>query len=75
MLTHQGDFFCFSEYTGIVADIVFILDDSSAVTTDFFMLEIKFVQRLTRMFDIGPDAVRVAVVSYNDNSNVRLLLF
>lgn len=63
------------EYCGNVpADVVFLLDSSSSIWGPDFRRMIKFVEDVVSMFQIGPNATRVGLVTYNDNIDLQFNL-
>lgn len=63
---------CFS-VSGDKKDVVFLVDGSSAVRSDFSNI-LDMVSRVIRQLDIGLDKVRVSVVQYSDDAKVEFLL-
>ena len=51
-------------------DLLFVLDGSGSMTQQGWNQEIKFFGDVIEYFDIGPDATRVAAVSYAENSRI-----
>ncbi|XP_060073910.1 collagen alpha-3(VI) chain-like [Ylistrum balloti] len=56
-------------------DIIFILDESTSIgSKENFRKELNFVRDVADMFDIGPDATHVSVITYSDQSQLRFSL-
>ncbi|XP_038057864.1 sushi, von Willebrand factor type A, EGF and pentraxin domain-containing protein 1-like isoform X2 [Patiria miniata] len=49
------------------SELVFLLDRSGSIGADDFGVQLFFVESLMTEFSIGPDATRVAIVSYSDD--------
>ena len=64
-----------TKYKDYVADLVFLIDDTSSITQEYFDRQIIFIMKIVQLFKIGPDAVRIAVVSYNADSKVCVCVF
>lgn len=47
-------------------DLAFILDGSGSITFLNFLRILDFVKNVTKQFEIGPDAVQVATISFSD---------
>nr|XP_023679600.1 collagen alpha-3(VI) chain isoform X4 [Paramormyrops kingsleyae] len=59
--------------SGDKKDVVFLVDGSSAVRSDFSNI-LDMVSKVIRQLDIGLDKVRVSVVQYSDDTKVEFLL-
>ena len=60
-----------------VADLVFVLDSSGSIEINGqgnWNLLLDFLVRLVESLDIGPNAIRVGLVSYSGRSTVNFLL-
>ncbi|XP_069790511.1 collagen alpha-3(VI) chain-like isoform X2 [Narcine bancroftii] len=55
-------------------DIVFLMDGSSSVGNQNFLKMREFVLKITNKFQIGPNAVQVAVVQYSNTQKTEFLL-
>ncbi|XP_045170648.2 cartilage matrix protein-like isoform X2 [Mercenaria mercenaria] len=49
------------------ADIAFLIDSSSSIWIYDFEKQIKFVQELVKRFNIGPDTIQVAALTFSHN--------
>ncbi|XP_045171316.1 cartilage matrix protein-like [Mercenaria mercenaria] len=49
------------------ADIAFVIDSSSSIWIYDFEKQITFVQELVKMFNIGPDTIQVAALTFSHN--------
>ncbi|XP_005097974.2 collagen alpha-1(XII) chain [Aplysia californica] len=56
------------------AEVVFALDKSSSIYILDFKKQLTFVSDLIKMFDIGKDKTRVAIVSFSTNASVEFHL-
>ncbi|XP_029104439.1 collagen alpha-3(VI) chain isoform X2 [Scleropages formosus] len=54
-------------------DVVFLVDGSSAVSSEFPSIR-DMIERIVRQLDVGLDRVRISVVQYSDNPKVEFLL-
>lgn len=52
-------------------DLAFILDGSGSITFLNFLRILDFVKNVTKQFEIGPDAVQVATISFSDYARVE----
>ncbi|XP_074645678.1 matrilin-1-like [Tubulanus polymorphus] len=57
-----------------LADIVFMLDDSSSIWPNNFTLQKNFVNQMINSFDIAPDATHVAVVTFSTRARLQFRL-
>ncbi|XP_078084797.1 collagen alpha-3(VI) chain-like isoform X2 [Mustelus asterias] len=55
-------------------DIVFLIDGSTKMGSPNFLRIREFIIKIINKFQIGPDAVQVAVVQYSDNSSTEFYL-
>ncbi len=53
------------------AEVIFVLDSSTSVGDDNWKLQLKFVTNLLAPLRIGPDADRVALVTFNTEAKVE----
>ena len=51
---------------GNPSDVVFLLDSSNSIWGPDFELQLRFISHVVRRFRIGPDHMKVAVVTYSD---------
>ncbi|XP_023931458.1 uncharacterized protein LOC112041919 [Lingula anatina] len=56
------------------ADLAFLVDSSDSLGEADFKTEMDFVSRMVRGFDIGPDNVRVGMVTFASSSDLRFKL-
>ncbi|KAL8615176.1 hypothetical protein ACOMHN_064308 [Nucella lapillus] len=56
------------------ADVAFLLDSSNSIWRPDFRRQIDFVADVARMFQIGPNATRVGLLTYNDHVNLHFNL-
>ncbi|XP_059364620.1 collagen alpha-6(VI) chain-like [Carassius carassius] len=57
-----------------VADIVFIVDESSSITTSNFDLVRQFLHRTISGLEVNSDSVRVGMILYNDKPRAEIYL-
>ncbi|KAM4580679.1 collagen alpha-6(VI) chain-like isoform 1-T2 [Odontesthes bonariensis] len=57
-----------------VADIVFLVDGSSSITTEGFQEIRTFIRSLIKNLDVGSDRVRVGLAQYSDEPHREFLL-
>ena len=57
-----------------MADVVFLIDSSSSVTSINFQLEKKFVKSLARTLNVGSDKSRGSVIVYGSKNEVAISL-
>ncbi|XP_062581122.1 collagen alpha-1(XII) chain-like [Saccostrea cucullata] len=55
----------FNACHGNKADIVFLLDSSASEGSDNFNYQLQFLQNLTLKFDIGPEALQIALATFS----------
>ena len=58
----------------MVADVVFLVDSSSSVTSLNFLLEKKFVKAMARSLNVSPDKSRSSVIVYGSKYEVVMSL-
>ncbi|OWF49646.1 Collagen alpha-5(VI) chain [Mizuhopecten yessoensis] len=49
-------------------DIAFVVDSSSSISVDDFDIQKNFIEDVVRRFDVGPEDVQFAAVSYSGNA-------
>ncbi|KAG7232267.1 hypothetical protein INR49_009312, partial [Caranx melampygus] len=57
-----------------VADIVFLVDGSSSISSENFQQIQNFLRSVIRSLDIGPNKVRIGVAQYSDDPQTEFLL-
>ncbi|KAM9723783.1 LOW QUALITY PROTEIN: collagen alpha-6(VI) chain-like [Menidia menidia] len=57
-----------------VADVVFIVDESGSIGLENFQLVRAFLRSVVSSLEVGPDKVRVAVVTYSDRPTAQAFL-
>ncbi|XP_041649561.1 collagen alpha-6(VI) chain [Cheilinus undulatus] len=57
-----------------LADIVFIVDESSSITTPNFQLVRTFLHTIVSRLEVGVSRVRVGIVTYNDRPQAQVHL-
>ncbi|XP_062619317.1 collagen alpha-1(XIV) chain-like [Saccostrea cucullata] len=58
------------ECTKLVADIIFAIDQSNSIESEKkFKLELDFVVKVMKNFDVGPDETRVGAVVFSDEAD------
>ena len=55
-----------------MADLAFIVDSSGSISTRNFARLKEFLRNIILEFDIGPDAVRVAIIVYSTLPQIEL---
>ncbi|ESO97266.1 hypothetical protein LOTGIDRAFT_69761, partial [Lottia gigantea] len=60
--------------TGKDSDVIFVLDESSSIDNRDFKKQLKFVQDVIKMFDIGPKKTQIGVVTFSDLPTVEFYL-
>lgn len=56
--------------TKLVADVIFAIDQSTSIESEKnFSLELDFVVRVVKNFDVGPDETRVGAVVFSDEAD------
>ena len=53
-----------------MADIVFLIDESGSVRSADYKLQIDFVERVIRSFDVSAAGIRVGVYTFDSNYRV-----
>lgn len=56
------------------ADVVFMLDSSNSIWGPDFRRQLRFVEDVVSMFQIGENATRVGLVTYNDHVDMQFNL-
>lgn len=59
---------------GKPADVIFVLDTSSSIWIDDFLVQQDFVSDVVDIFDIGPWKIQVGLVTFSDNASVAFHL-
>lgn len=52
-------------------DLIYVLDSSGSIGIVNWGILLSFVQNVTALLDIGPNAARVGIVSYGNEANLQ----
>ncbi|KAK3083750.1 hypothetical protein FSP39_002553, partial [Pinctada imbricata] len=61
-------------YCGRSADVAFLVDASSSIWEPYFKIQMKFVERLVKMFDVSSSKTRIALVTFSEKLKVEFYL-
>ncbi|XP_074653689.1 collagen alpha-6(VI) chain-like [Tubulanus polymorphus] len=53
------------------ADVLFILDESTSIWEENYQRQLEFVNKMIRSYDIGPNRVRIGIISFASRAITR----
>uniref|UniRef100_A0A8C4XD08 Collagen type VI alpha 6 chain n=1 Tax=Erpetoichthys calabaricus TaxID=27687 RepID=A0A8C4XD08_ERPCA len=66
--------FCFAVVAPLLADVVFLVDESGSISSENFKQIRSFISNIVNVLDVSSDKVRIGVVLYSDSPNVEFFL-
>lgn len=56
------------------ADVVFIVDSSRSIWHPHFLVELDFVENITKGLNVGPDATHIGIINFSEGAQVEVYL-